>query len=288
LIKNLIKDDYPILFDGLHTTYFINHPQLSHKIKIVRLHNIEHEYYNTLADYEKNLIKKAYFLLESIRLRSYEKVLKNADIVLSISETDQEHYYKMHYNSIFLAPFHPFLELESASGIGEYIIYHGDLSVNENSLIADSLISNVFSKVNYNCVIAGKNPPGYLQLHASAHKNISIVPNPDNDSMKKLIKDAQINLLPALRSNGFKLKLLMALFAGRHCIINTLATENSQIRGLVHIAESSEEIIKKLHILMNESFTVEMIHDRRRILSEYFDIRRNANKLIELIFGASK
>ncbi|MFZ9029038.1 MAG: hypothetical protein ACO2Z9_08480, partial [Crocinitomicaceae bacterium] len=50
LIRNLLKDDAPILFEGIHTTYFIGDERLKNRIKIVRAHNIEHEYYSKLAE----------------------------------------------------------------------------------------------------------------------------------------------------------------------------------------------------------------------------------------------
>lgn len=284
LLDSLIKNDYPILFDGLHSTFYLNHPAFPNRKKLVRLHNIEHKYYQTLADYEPQLLKKVYFLLESAKLKRYEKLLIKADYILPISERDQEYFSSKYHNSFFLAPFHPFYESRSLPGIGEYVMYHGDLSVNENSAISDSLISNVFSKIPYKCVIAGKDPPEFIKLHASHYANITVVSNPDNDQMIKLIVNAQIHLLPALATNGFKLKLLMALYAGRHCLVNSVVEETSSIKNLCHVANSNAEIVDKVHLLMKERFTDEMILERQRVLSENFDIRNNAKKLIELVY----
>lgn len=284
LLDNLIRNDYPILFDGLHSTFYINHQAFSNRKKLVRLHNIEHKYYHSLADNEPNLLKKGYFLLESAKLKKYEKVLRVADYILPISDPDQEYFNNEYHNSVFLAPFHPFYESKSLAGIGEYVIYHGDLSVNENSAISDSLISNVFSKIPYQCVIAGKDPPEFIKSHASRYTNIRVVSNPDNDQMTQLIVNAQIHLLPALASNGFKLKLLMALYAGRHCLVNSVVEENTSIKNLCHVANSNEEIMNKIHSLMKEPFTNGMILERQRVLLENFDIRNNAKKLIKLVF----
>jgi hypothetical protein len=45
LLRDLNKDSYPILFEGLHTTFFLDHPDLRKRFKIVRTHNVEHIYY---------------------------------------------------------------------------------------------------------------------------------------------------------------------------------------------------------------------------------------------------
>ncbi|MFQ6928966.1 MAG: hypothetical protein ACLRS8_15320 [Parabacteroides merdae] len=41
LIANLLKNDYPILFEGLHCCYYINDPRLHNRKKIYREANIE-------------------------------------------------------------------------------------------------------------------------------------------------------------------------------------------------------------------------------------------------------
>jgi hypothetical protein len=285
LLDNLSKNDYPILFDGLHSTNYINHPALSNRKILVRVHNIEHKYYRTLAKYEPNLIKKLYFLIESLKLKLYEKVLGKLNCILAISDNDQEYFNKKYHNSVFLAPSHPFDQTESLGGFGKYIIFHGDLSVNENVAITESLILNVFSKVPYLCIVAGKNPPGQLLSVASRYSNIQVVSNPDNKEMTRLILNAHIHLLPALASNGFKLKLLISLYAGRHCLVNSIVGENNSLSCLCHVANSNEEIVEKIHLLMRERFTEEMIVVRNKLLMENFCNLTNAKKLIDFIFA---
>ena len=288
LLNNLVMNDHPILFDGLQSSFYLRHQALSGRRKLVRLHNVEHKYYKNLADNEPSLIKKAYFLLESVKLKRYEKVLEYADYILPISENDQNYFENKYHNSFFIAPSHPFSVSKSLPGTGDYLIYHGDLSVNENSSMADSLISNVFSKIPYPCIIAGKNPPEFIKKHASQYTNIEVISNPDNDQMERLIINAQINILPALSDNGFKLKLLMALFAGRHCLVNSLVLINSSIKNLCNAADSDEEMVNKVHLLMKQPFTDEMILERHRVLSEKFNLQDNAKKLTELVFGDFK
>lgn len=58
LIKNLLKDKHPILFEGLHCCYHLNDERLQGRLKIVRTHNIEHDYYKNLEKVEKSIFKK--------------------------------------------------------------------------------------------------------------------------------------------------------------------------------------------------------------------------------------
>jgi len=283
LLANLQKNDFPVLFDGLHSTYYINHPALFKRNKLVRMHNIEHDYYMSLARHEKSLIKKFYFISESKKLRWYEKRLCNAKHVLTISETDQL-YFKMKYNnSIFVAPAHPFKHSENLPGAGDYVLYHGDLSVNENAAIAWSLITGVFSRLPSRCIIAGKNPPVDLLLKVSQHPNIRLVANPGINEMKALIMNAHVNIIAALSANGFKLKLLVALYSGRHCIVNEIVARNNVCRSLCHEANSDEELVEMIKYLMAKPFTEENAILREKFLAENFNNSENAKKIINLL-----
>jgi glycosyltransferase involved in cell wall biosynthesis len=105
--------------------------------------------------------------------------------------------------------------------------------------------------------------------------------------MRSLIVNAQVNLLPALAVNGFKLKLLMALYAGRHCLVNSIVGENTIIKRLCNVADNNAEIVNKISLLMKEPFTEKMIRERQKVLSDNFDIANNAGKLKDLVFNVS-
>jgi len=283
LIKNLGSDNYPVFFDGLHTTFYLGHSVLSGRKKLVRVHNIEHRYYSNLASIEKNPLKKIYYFTEVMRLKKYESILSEADYLLSVSETEQEYFESRYHNSVLVPSFHPFDSVESNRGKGEYLIYHGDLSVNENIMISEYLISEIFSKLSYKCIIAGKDPPKSLTAKAIQYSNISIIPDPDEQYMSRLIRDAQINILPVKRSGGLKLKLLMALFSGRHCLVNSETIKGTSLGPACHITDSTADMLNRIHFLMQNPFTTEMISKREKLLSKYYNLV-NAEKLVKLIF----
>ena len=285
LLKNLLEDDYPVLFDGLHTTFLINHHLLINRKKYVRTHNIEHRYFSSLSVYQKNPLKKIYFTAESIRLRQYEKCLKSADKLFTISPGDYEYFHNKYNSAELILPFHPYGKIESQKGTGEYCLFHGNLSVSENTAVAEFLISKVFSKVRYNCIVAGKNPPEYLIKKTSRFPNISIVANPDNATMTDLIRNAHINILPAFAVNGLKLKLLVALCIGRHCIVNDRMVRATWLEELCQGADDAGSMIEKINMLMNQPFTSELITARENLIFRYYDNYTNSKKLVSMIFS---
>ncbi|MFZ9846620.1 MAG: hypothetical protein ACO3EE_00535 [Flavobacteriales bacterium] len=135
LLSRLLEDDYPILFEGLHSTFFMHHPQLKHRSKFLRMHNIESDYYFHLYKAEKKWWSKLFFLIESKKLQRYEeKVLAQGGIkILAISQKDHDYLQATFGNSYFVGAFHSFDEVLSIPGKGEFAFYHGKLDVAENN-----------------------------------------------------------------------------------------------------------------------------------------------------------
>ena len=164
LITNLLQDNYPILFEGLHCTYFLSDARLHDRVKIYRAVNIEHRYYFNLFKAEKVWRDKLYFLVESIKLYYYEVRLSKATLILAVSPADQQYFAKLHPgSSVECVPnFHPGIDINIKTGKGTYILYHGDLSTPENKKAALWLLREVFSKIQFPCIIAGKQArPGF-------------------------------------------------------------------------------------------------------------------------------
>ena len=53
LIANLKKDNYPVLLEGVHCSYYLHTGELNNRKLMLRLHNTEFEYYKQLAKNEQ-------------------------------------------------------------------------------------------------------------------------------------------------------------------------------------------------------------------------------------------
>jgi len=284
LLENLLKDDAPILFEGLHSTYLLNEPSIDNNRCYVRTHNIEHEYYKKLADVERNPFKRLFFNKESQRLAQYEQVLKKAKMVFSISQPDKIHFEKVNPNTALVSAFHESATIESLEGVGNYALYHGNLAVGENNHAACYLAENVFPKVDFPCMIAGNNPSNKL-ISLCKKNNIQLVDNKSNKEIIDLIKNAQINVLVTFQKTGIKLKLLNALFKGRHCIVNEAMVDATGLETLCHISNIAEDLAKSIEQLKNTPFTQSEIEKRQHILGTTFDNLHNATLIDGYIFG---
>jgi len=279
LLESLNLDDYPILFEGLHTTALLPHKTLEKRLKLVRTHNIEHDYYWQLSKASSSYFKKLFFALEAPKLKNYESSLRFANHILAISPNDAL-YFKAKFDNVHLLPvFHSANKVESIVGRGSYVIYHGNLSVGENEKVALFLIKDVFSKLHIKSVITGKNPSTAIIEAAQEFDNIQIIGNPSDEKMNELIKKAHIHVIPTFQDTGIKLKLLKSISEGRHCVVNSLMVKNTGLESLCQIAEDAQAMIFKINELMEKPFTQLDIEKRKEIIEEAFS-NENGAKLI--------
>lgn len=280
--KNLLGDSFPVLFEGLHTTSLLELCKKARKQVFVRAHNIEHNYYLGLARSTKNLSQKFFFRWEAAKLKKYEKIIGQADHILSIARHEAAYFKQKFGNSIFLPAFHRFDEVSSRPGSGKYILFHGNLSVTDNSEVILDLARGVLARVPYEVVVAGKDPSLGFRRKIARFPNIRLLADPSDQELEDLIVQAHINLLFTRQATGIKLKLLHSLFAGRHCLVNPALVEGSGLEQLCRIADSHEEVEGQIHGLMQQAFDESELLKRKKALKDYSN-RASAEKIIRLL-----
>lgn len=283
LIENLNRLSYvPILAEGLHCTFPLYFGKCNNDIFYVRTHNVEHAYYEGLKVTEDNVFKKIYYSVEAQKLKQYEPILKKAKGICSISPKEKEHFSNINTNTILVTPFHPFKQVEIREGIGNYILVHGDLSVSENIHSVQWLINNIFSKIQYPVIIAGKNPHGSIAMNIKNYNNIQLIGNPTFHDMQELIANAQIHIVHSFTPQGMKLKLLNVMFNGRHCICNSSVVEKTGLENLCEIADNENEMLILIKEMIKIPFDKKVIKLREEVLSLYSNSAQ-ASKLIDFI-----
>ncbi len=280
LLNNLNNEQGPILFEGLHSCYYLIHKSLRLRNKIVRTHNIEHKYYYHLYKAERNIYNKFFFLTEALKLKVYQKSLKKATSLATISKDDKDYFSSINKNSFLLHPFHSSSKLISQTGTGSYYLYHGNLEVPENRKAVWFLVANIFSKLNLKLVIAGKNPEASLKNYISGKSNIILTENPSEIEMQNLISDAQAIILYTLQSTGVKLKLLESLFKGRFCIVNDKIVKGTGLEELCIIANTPMEFISQIKKIEKQIFDDDILNHRKLVVEKFLP-ENNVSVLIE-------
>lgn len=284
LIKNLKKDDFPVLFEGLHTTFPIIKNGFSNKKILVRTHNIEHRYYDGLAKSEQNFLKKRFFKTESRKLKIYEKLLHKVDKILTISPFEQNYFHdKYGDKATYIPVFHKNENVMNLSEKGKFALYHGDLRVSDNVKAALFLIE-VFKDLDSQLIIASSFVNDLVNKKINRYKNISFeLLCPENQAqLSELFHNAHINVLPTFQKTGIKLKLIHALFESRFCVVNNEMIEDTGLESLCEEANTIEEFRKKINYCFSLKYTNQEIERKNKALID-FNTLENAKKVIELL-----
>lgn len=287
LEKNLLANDFPILFEVLHTCYLLKDERFKGRIKIYRHSNIEHTYYRHLAKVEKSFLKKMYLGIEANKLEKFEPIVNHADYIFAVNEDDVNYFRKKHTapETFYIPSFHPNDEVNIKPGKGGFVLYHGNLSVAENYEAAEWLIQHVFSKITHHVIIAGLNPPQFLKEKIKPYGHIRLIENPGEEEMKDLVENAHVHCLYTAQATGLKLKLLNVLFRGRFVVTN-----QNMLAGTGFSANQSMLVSEKMLREVNNCFGLEFSiaeFEARKAMLENFSNEKNMNEIIRIVFNSN-
>jgi hypothetical protein len=281
LLANLRSIEAPILFEGVHTAYYLPHPALAGRFKIMRNQNLEQDYYTQLANREPGWLKKLYYRIEARLLRRLESRLQAADAFFTVAEHDHLFFKQAYPGKIheYIPSFQPYNSVTVQAGLGEYALYHGNLGHPENIEAALFLLEQVCPHIHIPFVFAGKDPSEKIKEACAALPHCRLVSNPGIADMEQLISEAQLHLLPTFQATGLKLKLLHALFSGRHVIVNEAMVQGTGLADACHIAGTALDFLEKIKELMRIPMEAAAIRSRSELLLQRYDNRRNAERI---------
>ena len=287
LVDRLLADSAPIWYEGLHTLFHFEDRRLRDRKKYIRMHNVESTYYHHLALSTPSLAKKMYYHWESGRSRWLEqKLLSRADGLFTISREETDLFNASGLNAHWLPPFHPHTGRVNLTGMGEYAIYHGDLSIQENEDAALFLINQVFDQLDFPLIIAGHRPSNRLIHSIKEAANTTLVTSPTFEKMNQLIKEAHIVLLPFTQTTGYKMKMIDSLAMGRHIITSRIMEVHTEWIGLVKFADEAAQWKHWVRQLKGASFTPSDSKARKELFDTLLNNQVNAGKLVDFIYSS--
>jgi NAD(P)-dependent dehydrogenase (short-subunit alcohol dehydrogenase family) len=118
-------------------------------------------------------------------------------------------------------------------------------------------------------IIAGRKPSDELQQAIKQCPNVQLVANPTDEALAALVAQAQVHLLPTFQATGMKLKLLHALFAGRHVVVNNAMIAGTQLGPAVTVANTPQEWVSAINRLAQVPFSESDMNNRIDNLKPY-------------------
>ena len=282
LRERLALDEFPILVESLHGTGFLLKGNWRDRVILIRLHNLESVYYRNQAAWAGSLFRRIYFRAEARRLKVYENLITSTPrFFLAIHPADRKAFSEQHPGARveYLPAFLPFREVRSLEGRGDYWLYHGDLSVPDNDHAARWIIEKVWESGYGTLVIAGRSPGKGLIRMIRSGAGIRLEADPGSERMEELIRKAQGHLILSFNPTGIKIKLLHALFHGRHCVVSQELVRETGLELLCRLVTGASDFKRALEALNQVPFNQEDILLRKTLLEKQFDNRENALRL---------
>lgn len=280
LLVNLEKDNAPILFEGLKTTYLIAKNKLKNRETILRLHNIEHLYFLGISNSETNYINKLAYFFESKKYKKYEKIIGNFTSVATISKAETQYTQKFFNKGNWVRAFHGNTNVKELSEKGEYILYHGDLNTTDNRKAAVFLINFFKKNPSFKLVVAAGSKEKFIKKHSKNAKNITFIKLQNFSHLQELFAKAHSTVSWSFQQSGTKLKVINSLFNSRHCIVNNFVIDDTQILPLCEIATTEDELLDKINFLQHQPYNTTIINTRKKVLSKYLNDDKNVVQII--------
>lgn len=286
LLRNLEKDQYPILFEGIESTYFLVKGFFKNRISLVRLQNLQNQKSRRSQKIEVKGLHKIYNYFEE-RLRiSYEKELlkKHRSLITSSKISEDLNSYGIESKAIVVPQFIGMASAMGLEGNGNFCLFHGKLSDKATEDAAIWLLNNVFNLLEVPLVIAGENPSADLEDAAHKKMHTCIVANPSEKEMMELIKKAQLHILPSSVFISSKNAILQTIVLGRHLLIHEDIKKETKFSMVCHQASEPAAYIQKINELFEAPFTQDEIEKRQSFLHREFNDKKYAGQLIKLLY----
>ncbi len=280
LVTHLNKNNFPVLIEDVYHPGILNSIERDKRKIVIRVQteNFHRE--------EIDKGKKSFINLFFQKSHHKKKIRLPADLLYAcISENHVISLrQKYHLPQVkLLLPFVTCREIKCGTGMGNFCLYHGNLSDPANEKMAIWLLEKVFSEIRFPFIIAGKNPSRRINKLAHLYSHTCIVANPSKEEIDDLVQKAHINIVPSFQP-GKIYKLLHSLFEGRHCITNDMAVRNTNLAGACYIANDCRDKIEVIKHLITKPFTIDEIELRKNLLLSRYDNQKNVCRLLDWLY----
>ncbi|RMF07667.1 MAG: glycosyltransferase [Candidatus Neomarinimicrobiota bacterium] len=280
LIRRLETAGDPVLIEGLHNGFLLEAEALQGVPLYLRAHNVEHRYYRSLAEVSASVGKRWYLKREARKLERYEKIVGRARRVFPLSVCDRDYFIRYSKQVDYIPVFHSVDRLQPRLDRGKYALYHGNLSVPENDRAARYVVEEIWPGLPFPLVIAGQNAaPGLKRLVDQAPQVQLLEPRSVAD-MDRIIGEAHLHILPTFQATGMKLKLLHALFRGRHVVVNAPMITDPALGTLCHQFDTPAAARDLIRSLQGRTVTRTEWEQREQVWQERFHNVRNGELLL--------
>lgn len=258
-IKQLIKaSDYQILhFDHLHMAQYVYLSNGRQKCFLDE-HNIEYLIWERYLSLEKNILKKILFLVESKKMKAFERSISMRCDLCSVVSKEDENVLKLLSPSAKINVISNGVDVEYFAPIKaeiepDSLVFTGSMNwlPNENAMLyfCGEIFPLILKKTpSVRLYIVGHNPTHKILRLAVNNQNIIVTGSVDD--IRPFIAKASVVIVPLRVGGGTRLKILEAMSMGKAIVSTSIGCEGIDVNDdeNIIIADSpavfSEAILK--------------------------------------------
>ena len=267
--------------------------------KVLNHHNIESEMMARRIKFERNILKKFYFYIESKKLKRYERrkcPQTNPNIV--VSELDKRRLNNIVPripietipNGVDIHYFRPFHEQRTPKSL----IFAGGMSWYPNRDAMTYFCQQIWPVLKRNephtvFTIVGRNPP--VKIIKMAKKDAYLKVTGYVDDVRKYLNRAEVYVCPIRDGGGTRLKILDALSAGLPVVATSFSCEGLDVtpEKNVLIADAPHEFVHQIQrIFYDERLKKQLQTESRKLVEKKYSweiMGRKLNLLYKKIAG---
>ncbi len=257
---------------------------------IVRVHNVEHDYYYNIKRSKKNIQSNLRF--NFIRKQEPD-CLRYADVIVCLTQKDRDRLMKLYPESLLNSRFEiiPVCVKQSIECLEDlvkpvrvvnqepYFLVTGSFWYGPNADGVIWFIKNVWSRLqqnsllmqnNYNLVIAGARPNETIKKLVNEYKNVKLVDTPQD--IVPYFKEAAVYIAPIFSGAGMKVKVAEAMSYGLPIIGTSHAFMGYDIESETtgFIADNEEQCISAINKYLEKSPN-EKAKMKEKIFNKYLE-----------------
>jgi len=262
--------------------------------KVLAEHNVESVIIRRFTGLEKNILKKAYALLEWLKMRRYEdKTWPEFNKCLVVSEQDRAILeVRMRSNNIDIVPngvdtgyFYP-----QQTGIKPLsLIYTGEIGWHPNTDAVIYFAREIFPLIKKKVAdasfyVVGNNPSS--EVLKLAEKDKSIIVTGFVEDIRSYIAQSEVFVVPLRIGSGTRLKILEAMAMGKPVVSTSIGCEGigvSHGKNII-VADGPEEFTDKvIELFNNQELKAKLALSARKLVEEKYSWTKITQELNSVI-----